>query len=155
MDRHWIAAIPQMIVLVAGLAAAGCQTHDLSDRDLPAVGEVNPRPAGCIWMEFFSPSDDSRVMRGPSGQVVDVITPTDRKEPLRRRWSIAEFETAVHRPHPTSQDDLAIPGTEAWEHVKRFMKPGDELWTFGLFDTGFVVFRQSNLWCMVVTQHQM
>jgi len=153
--RHRIAAIPQMMVLVAGLVAAGCQAHGLLDRDLPAVGKVSPLPTGCLSMEFFSPSDDSRVVRGSSEQVVYVITPINRQESLNRRWSTEEFEVAVHRPDPTSRDHLAIPGTEAWEHVKRFIKPGDELWTFGFLDLGFVVFRQGKLWCMVVTEHQM
>ncbi len=156
MDLHRrIAAIPQMIVLVAGLAASGCQAHGLSDRDLPAVGKVSPLPAGCLSMEFFSPSDASRAVRGSSGQVIYVITPIDRQESLNRRWSTAEFEAAVHRPDPTSRDHLAIPGAEAWDHVKRYIKSGDELWTFGFLDLGFVVFRQGKLWCMVVTEHQM
>jgi hypothetical protein len=165
VNRHLFLTLP--LAFIAVTLPAGCAGLATPDRDQPPVGKINPWPAGCLYMEFFAPTDDSRVVRGPAGQVTHAITPINRHEPLTRKWTVEEFEKAVRDPDEEKRTSMpkdasaatvslnSFPGPEAWNYVKRYLRPGDELWTFGVLDTGFVVLRQGKLWCMVVTCHQM
>jgi hypothetical protein len=165
VNRHLFLTLP--LAFIAVTLAAGCAGLATPDRIQPPVGKVNPWPAGCLYMEFFAPTDDSRVDRGPGGQITHAITPIDRREPLTRKWTLEEIEKVVRDPDPEKRISLpkdgsaagvsltSFPGAEAWNYVKRYLRPGDEIWTFGVLDTGFVVLRQGKLWCMVVCEHHM
>ncbi len=106
-------------------------------------------------MEFFSPADDSACSRDESGQINAVITPIDRNEPLRKQWTLEEFDKAVYNSDDSSLDRLHRPGVVAWEYVKRYLQPKDEIWTFGILDTGLVVIREGKVFCMIVVDHQL
>jgi hypothetical protein len=135
-------------------------------------GAVSPLPDGCIHLEYFSPTDEINVRRNDTGEVIAVITPTDRVERLIKHWNITEFDKAVAEKEkfirhamqespdawqlaiPRNLDDLHIPGVVAWNSVKRHLKKDDEIWTFGYLDTGTVIIRNGKLFCMIVVDHQ-
>lgn len=119
------------------------------------VGEVEPIPEGCLYMEFFSPSDDAACRRDQSGHISAVITPIGRIEPLLKQWTQEEFEEAVYDTDGSSLDRIHLPGVVAWEYLKRYLQPKDEIWTFGGLDAGFVIIREGKVFCVVVTEHQL
>jgi hypothetical protein len=121
----------------------------------PPIGKVHPVPEGCLFMQFFSASDDSRCKRNESGQIRSVVTPIDRIEQLQRQWTWEAFEAAIAGNDRSGPDANHLPGPVAWRYVKQHLRPGDEIWTFGILDTGFVVLREGRLFCMVVTNHQL
>ena len=136
-----------LIIVCFLLLLTGCMTQP--------TGEVSPIPEGCLYMEFFSSSDDSACKR-ESGRISAVITPTKRVEPLQKQWEIAEFEKAIFK--TKRQDDplsYYLPGLEAWEYVKKYLKAEDEIWTFGILDIGFIILRGDKIFCLVVTSHQL
>lgn len=120
----------------------------------PPVGQVVPIPEGCLSMEFFSSTDTSRYTRNEAGHISTVITPTDRSESLREQWSLQDFEKAIYD-DGTRQDNHYVPGVTAWEYLKKSHQPGDEIWTFGVLDSGFVIIRDDKLFAMVVTNHSL
>ena len=119
------------------------------------VGQVDPTPRGCISMEFFSSSDDSRCKRDESGKITSIVSPIGRTEPLVKEWTWEAFETAISDDDGGDPLSNYLPGPVAWVYVKKHVQPGDEIWTFGFLDTGFLVIRDGRLFCMVVTEHPM
>jgi hypothetical protein len=103
-------------------------------------------------MEFFSSSDESRYRRDQSGQIIAVITPIDRNESLLEQWTRTDFEEAVYN-DDGNRRSRHLPGVPAWEYLREYLQPEDEIWTFGLLDSGFVIIREDKVFCMVVTEH--
>jgi hypothetical protein len=125
----------------------------------PAIGEVKPSPKGCLDIEFFAPSDDSRCSRDQSGRINMVVTPTKRNESLVTQWTTAEIEKAIRDPDKYNHgehflDRNCVPGPDAWSYVKQYLRPDDEIWTLSGLDFGFVILRNNKLFCMVITDHQ-
>jgi hypothetical protein len=118
------------------------------------VGKVEPIPEGCLYMEFFSPSDNSAYQRDQSGRISAVITPV-RIEPLLKQWTLEEFEEAVYNADESSLSRRHLPGVAAWEYLEGYLRPEDEIWTFGVLDTGFMIIRDGSVFCVVVTDHAM
>jgi hypothetical protein len=121
----------------------------------PPLGRVEPIPEGCIYMEFFSPFDTSAYERDQSGHISAVITPIGRIEPLQRQWLLKDFEEAIYNPDDVGLNIRYLPGVAAWEYLKMYLQPEDEIWTFGVLDTGFVVIREDNVFSIVVTDHSL
>ncbi|MFZ5878096.1 MAG: hypothetical protein ACOY0R_01880 [Chloroflexota bacterium] len=119
------------------------------------VGRVEPFPDGCLYMEFFAPSDNSKYIRDQSGHISAVITPIDRTEYVIEQWTHEEFKEAVYSYTASGEYDRHIPGVVAWEYVKQYLQPEDEIWTFGFLDSGFVIIREGWLFVMVVTEHSL
>ncbi|HLO16589.1 MAG TPA: hypothetical protein VK206_17280 [Anaerolineales bacterium] len=117
------------------------------------VGKVEPMPEGCLYMEFFSPSDDSAYEHDQSGRINAIITPTGRIEPLQKPWTLKDFEEAIYNPDESSPDRRYLPGIVAWEYLKTYLEPADQIWTFGVLDTGFVIIREDKVFSVVVTDH--
>jgi len=115
-----------------------------------AAGVVNPRPAGCIYMQFAAPTDDSLCWRKSSGEIEGVITPIQRREPLIKKWPAEGLDAAVRG---RTTNDTMIPGPVAWDYVKKYIRPTDEIWSFGVLDRGIVVIRDNRVYCIVVTEH--
>ena len=119
------------------------------------VGNVDPVPEGCLSMQFFSPSDDSGCKREDSGRISAVITPIGRIEPLQKQWTLADFKKAIYNTDRNSRSSIFLPGAVAWGYLKKYLQSEDQIWTFGVLDTGFVIIRDDNVFCVVVTVHQM
>lgn len=138
-------------VISATMMLIGCSTP--TAKPIP-FGKVEPVPDGCLYMEFFSPSDEAAYQRDQSGHINAVITQTDRIEPLLKQWSQKEFKEAVYDADKSKLDKLHIPGTVAWEYLERYLQSEDKIWTFGVLDLGFVIIRDNQVFCIVVTNHQ-
>jgi hypothetical protein len=151
-----------MLATLVFATAAGCGGAATADRDPPPIGKVRPLPAGCLEMEFFAPTDDSRVERGPDERISSIITPIGRHESLIRRFTLGELEGCARTSDPELRMAIvgrgrlaltAIPGPAAWEYVKRCLLLDDELWAFCGLDCGVAVLRHNRLLCLVVTEH--
>ena len=104
-------------------------------------------------MEFFLLSDESAYKRDESGRISAVITPINRTEPLLEQWTLEKFEKAVYENDKSSMIARHLPGTAAWEYLKKYIEAKDQIWTFGVLDTGFVIVRDDSVFCVVVTDH--
>ena len=130
---------------------------------VPPVGEVKPAPEGSASLVFFAPGDDQRAVRNTRGRIADVLAANGRKEPVLARISFDEIESLVPRiaeiiadgdPEPISHipsfySQGHIPGPPAWAYLQRYLKEGDEFWTYGDGETGLLVIRDNHLLCMM------
>ena len=66
---------------------------------------------------------------------------------------MSEFEISIYNTDRSNPRSNKYPGAVAWEYLKKYLQPEDEIWTFGILDTGFVIIRNSKLFCLVVTDH--
>jgi hypothetical protein len=128
------------------------------------VGEIVPPPAGSLSMTFYAPGDLSPVVRMSSGRIGHVLRPSGREEPLLAYMDYDRAETLVYRidnslrtndlydlAHiPAYQAENMMPGTEAWEYLVQFMRPGDQIWSFGDVECGIVVLREDQVFCVIV-----
>ena len=148
--RYWAESVTNYIGIVDSYTN---QNQSEIDTITYTIGKIEPIPQGCLSMEFFSPSDDSMCIR-TSGLINGVITPAKREEPLQKQWSLDEFEKSIFKTN-IFDDSFSnyLPGTNAWNYLKKHLKPGDDIWTFGLLDTGFIIVRDGKVICLVVTNH--
>ena len=130
---------------------------------VPPVGEVKPPPEGCLALVFFAPNDDKRALRNTRGRIADVLAADGRKEPVLARISFDEIDSLVPRiaeiiadgdPEPISHiptfySQGHIPGPAAWAYLQRYLKAGDEFWTYGEGETGLLVIRDNHLLCLM------
>ena len=70
------------------------------------------------------------------------------------QWALEEFEEAVHNDDESSSNSIHLPGVAAWKYLEGYLQPEDEIWTFGVLDTGFVIIRDNRVFCLIVTDHQ-
>jgi hypothetical protein len=127
------------------------------------VGEIKPAPEGCLSLTFIAPDDDRRAVRNSRGRIADVLNAKGGKEPVIARISRDEIEELVplidaiiagRDPEPLSHIPAFyaqghIPGPAAWEYLKRFLREGDEFWSYGETETGLLVIRDNRLLCLM------
>jgi hypothetical protein len=142
--------------------------------NLPKYGKVMPLPQGCLYMAFIKPKDDKHCRRSQDGKIKFVVTPTGRVEEIYEPQSISQFDKQVEQfslkdeeGARTGGDVLfggmyipaagsrGIPSLIAWQYVKKYLNPTDEVHTFGFLDRGFIVIRDNKIFCLVVTAHNM
>jgi hypothetical protein len=132
----------------------------------PAIGPVLPAPAGCLAMVFLAPGDERNVVRNARGRITEIITRTGRKEPVLARILWGELEELVpliadivakndperisHIPSFYSQGH--IPGPAAWAYLRPYLRDDDAAWTFGETETGLLITRDSQPFCIVYVQ---
>lgn len=150
-----------LLITFCVLFLVGCSSTTTSNpskenqsQPTPSIGQVIPIPDGCLSMEFFSSADTSRYTRDEAGRISTIITPINRRESLREQWSLQDFEKAVPD-DGNNQHNHYIPGVTAWEYLKVYLQPGDEIWTFGILDSGFVIIRDGQLFAMVIIEHSL
>jgi hypothetical protein len=118
----------------------------------PKYGEVKPLPHGCLYMAFIDPKDDTHCIRSKEGQITKVVSPTGRIEMIYQpHYSPGDFEKLVKK----NPFQGYFPGNAAWQYVKKYIKPADEVHIFGILDQGFVVIRNNRIFCLVITAHNM
>lgn len=125
-------------------------------------------------MAFIKPKDDKHCRRSQEGKIEFVVTPTGRVEEIYEPQSISQFDNQVEQFSLKNEEgsreggdvlfggvqipaggSRGIPGLGAWQYVKKFLKPTDEVHTFGFLDRGFVVIRDNKIFCLVVTAHNL
>lgn len=131
-------------------------------------------PQGCLYMAFIKPKDDKHCRRSQDGKIGYVVTPAERVEEIYEPQSISQFDKQVKQLSLKEEESLkvggdvlfggwhipaggsrGISGPFAWQYVKKYLKPTDEVHTFGLLDRGFVVIRDNKIFCIVVTAHNL
>jgi hypothetical protein len=103
-----------------------------------------------------APKDDSYCKRSKEGQI-DIIVVIGREAAINRPpYSPNDFEKLIWKNSSKDADaSKGIPGIVAWRYVKKYLKPTDEVYTFGLLDAGFVVIRNDKIFCIVATDHNL
>ncbi len=156
MNRIYLSIMCSLLLVSGCTSSIGSSpTPTIESVPTPPIGRVKPAPEGSLYMEFFSPEDESKYICDQSGHIKAVITPIDRTEPLIEQWTLEKFEEAVYSYDASGDYNRYLPGTVAWEYLKKYLKSEDEIWTFGYLDSGFVIIRDGKLFAMVVTEHSL
>jgi len=93
-----------------------------------------------------------------SSAKIIVTTPSGRKEPVTRQYTLKEVEEGVASyKSPTKPFDIqhpVYPRDGQLEEMKKHIKDGDQIWYFQGLDSGWVIVRDGvNIW-VLVTNHE-
>jgi len=132
------------------------------------IGEVTPPPSGSLQVIFYAPDDESPIVRLDSGRIGSVKLPSGGVEPVLAHVDYDQADTLVYRidnslrnedyydlEHiPSYEAQNYMPSPASWEYLNRYLKDGDQIWTFGDNECGILVIRDNHIFCVMVHSDQ-